>query len=62
MLDANSTALRDQVYDFTLIANRKSIPLFCFLEQHESNIAKIVVPKSWTFMKVKVKLVLLLPA
>lgn len=54
IIESNSTALRDQLYDFALVVNRKTIPLFCFFEQHESDISKIVVPKPLQLVKYRV--------
>jgi hypothetical protein len=54
-IESNSAILRDQLHDFTLVANRANIPIFCFFERYETNIAQILLPKSWTMMKYKVR-------
>jgi len=38
----NSEMLVDLLHDFTRIVNTISIPLFCFFEQHKSDIAKVL--------------------
>ena len=37
-----SQALKDQLNDFVRIVNRQAIPIFCFFEQHRSNLSRIV--------------------
>ncbi len=44
-VEKDSEMLNDLLYDFTRTINIASIPLFCFFEQHKSDIAKIVKPK-----------------
>ncbi|KAI9763363.1 MAG: hypothetical protein M1840_000555 [Geoglossum simile] len=44
-VEKDSEMLTDLVYDFTRMVNIASIPLFCFFEQHKSDIAKVVKPK-----------------
>ena len=34
--------LKDQLNDFVRIVNRQAIPIFCFFEQHKSNLSKIL--------------------
>ena len=44
-VEKDSEMLKDLLYDFTRTVNTASIPLFCFFEQHKSDVAKIVKPK-----------------
>ena len=37
--------LRQQRRDFVRIVNRQHIPLYCFFEQHKSNIGRIIDPR-----------------
>ncbi len=53
-VEKDSEMLSDLLHDFTRTANIQSIPLFCFFEQHESDIGKILKPKRlpWPTYKV----------
>ena len=42
VLDKDSEILADLLHDFTRTVNTVAIPLFCFFEQHKSDIAKVV--------------------
>ncbi|KAG8531939.1 uncharacterized protein KY384_003575 [Bacidia gigantensis] len=44
-VEKDSEMLHDLLYDFTRTVNTASIPLFCFFEQHKSDISKIVKPR-----------------
>lgn len=44
-VEKDSEILTDLLYDFVRVANVASIPLFCFFEQHKSDIAKVVQRK-----------------
>ena len=45
-VEQDSEVLTDLVYDFASTANATSIPLFCFFEQHKSDVAKLLKPKA----------------
>lgn len=45
VVEKDSEMLADLLHDFTRIANIQSIPLFCFFEQHKSDIAQVLKPK-----------------
>jgi hypothetical protein len=40
LLRLNSESLRDLLYDFTLMVHEVDIPLFCFFEQHPTDIMR----------------------
>ena len=42
VLDKESEILADLLHDFTRTVNTVAIPLFCFFEQHKSDIAKVL--------------------
>ncbi|KAI4194041.1 MAG: hypothetical protein LQ346_003773 [Caloplaca aetnensis] len=42
VLDKDSETLADLLHDFTRTVNTIAIPLFCFFEQHKSDIAKVL--------------------
>ncbi|MCJ1269015.1 hypothetical protein MMC22_008903 [Lobaria immixta] len=41
-VDKDSEMLADLLHDFTRTVNTMSIPLFCFFEQHKSDVAKVL--------------------
>ena len=41
-VEKDSEMLADLLHDFTRTANTMSIPLFCFFEQHKSDVAKVL--------------------
>ena len=41
-VEKDSEMLADLLHDFTRTVNTISIPLFCFFEQHKSDVAKIL--------------------
>jgi hypothetical protein len=49
IVERDSESLSDLMYDFTRTVNIASIPLFCFFEQHKSDVAKILKPKGSFF-------------
>lgn len=51
MLEPESEALRDLLNDFMRLVIADSIPLTCFFELHKSNIAKLVLPKSMSWIR-----------
>jgi len=44
-VEPDSDMLSDLMHDFTRTANLASIPVFCFFEQHKSDVGKIIRPK-----------------
>lgn len=42
MVEKDSEMLADLLHDFTRTVNTISIPLFCFFEQHKSDVAKVL--------------------
>jgi hypothetical protein len=42
VVDKDSEILADLLHDFTRTANTLSIPLFCFFEQHKSDVTKVL--------------------
>ena len=42
-VEKDSEMLADLLHDFTRTVNTISIPLFCFFEQHKTDIAKIII-------------------
>ena len=40
-INLGSESLRDLLYDFCLLINRNSIPVFCFFEQHSTDLGRI---------------------
>ena len=41
-VEKDSEMLVDLLHDFTRTVNTISIPLFCFFEQHKSDVAKVI--------------------
>lgn len=41
-VEKDSEMLADLLHDFTRTVNTISIPLFCFFEQHKSDVAKVI--------------------
>ncbi len=41
-VEKDSEMLGDLLHDFTRTVNTISIPLFCFFEQHKSDVAKVI--------------------
>lgn len=44
-VEKDSEMLQDLLHDFTRTVNTAAIPLFCFFEQHKSDVAKILKPR-----------------
>lgn len=42
IVDKDSEMLADLLHDFSRTVNTMSIPLFCFFEQHKSDVAKVL--------------------
>ena len=42
VLEKDSEMLADLLHDFTRTVNTISIPLFCFFEQHKSDVSKVL--------------------
>lgn len=42
IVDKDSEMLADLLHDFTRTVNTLPIPLFCFFEQHKSDVAKVL--------------------
>ena len=42
VVEKDSEVLADLLHDFTRTVNTVSIPLFCFFEQHKSDVGKIL--------------------
>lgn len=54
-VEKDSEMLNDLLHDFTRTVNTAVIPLFCFFEQHKSDVAKILRPKGSFFPVYKVR-------
>ena len=54
-VEKDSEMLNDLLHDFTRTVNIAAIPLFCFFEQHKSDIAKVLKPKSFLTPTYKVR-------
>ena len=53
VVEKDSEMLVDLLHDFTRTVNTMSIPLFCFFEQHKSDIAKVLKFKGLPSFKVR---------
>lgn len=60
----DSEVLNDVIDDFALMARNQGVPIFCFFEQHKSDIAKVVRPRwaSWWKVMVSHDLIIRTPA
>ena len=48
-ISSGSESLKDVLYDFCLLINQSLISLFCFFEQHKTDLAKIARRKLFLF-------------
>ncbi|KAI9695891.1 MAG: hypothetical protein M1836_006008 [Candelina mexicana] len=55
VVDKDSEMLADLLHDFTRTVNTLSIPLFCFFEQHKSDVAKVLKFKGSKMLMPSVK-------